>query len=66
MDEIDRLLAAGEPSIEKTQVRNRCKFCFGHWHGLPENDGCPGAFATADQERRYWQVVKARRGRIFA
>ena len=63
MDDLDRLLAAGEPPSERRQTRNRCKFCFGFWHGLPAKDGCPGAFATPEQECAYWQIVKERDAR---
>jgi hypothetical protein len=64
MDDIDVLLVAGEPSASQTHCRNICKICCGEWHGLPANDGCPGAYATPEQERAYWQIVDgARNGR---
>ena len=62
LDHIDAQLAAGEPSASLTQLRNICKICCGDWHGLPANDGCPGAFATPNQERAYWDIRNGRRG----
>jgi hypothetical protein len=56
MDDIDAPVVAGEPSASQTHCRNICKICCGEWHGLPANDGCPGAYATPEQERAYWQI----------
>ena len=62
LDHIDAQLAAGEPSASLTQRRNICKICCGDWHGLPANHGCPGAYATPNQERAYWDIRSGRRG----
>lgn len=57
---IDHVLAAGELPTEHPNRRRSCKLCSADWHGRPDSAGCPGAFASAEQEARWWQIIKAR------
>lgn len=54
---IESRIVEGPPM---TQWFPRCVKCYGEWHGLPNPEGCTGAFGTGragvayDEAGRYW------------
>lgn len=54
IDEIVRwqmtgLLTKKAPTVAAAQpLPTRCRWCRGDWHGLPNEDGCPGSFDTPE------------------
>jgi hypothetical protein len=58
IDEIDRLvdesLSHGPTDDYDASYGETCRLCHGEWHGKPNFSGCPGAFAT-EQQQRSWR-----------